>query len=36
MENFGKFDYVDKEDNSEVGHVCICPMYAVAQMEQIK
>jgi len=36
MENFGKFDYVDKEDNSEVRHIRICPMYALAQMEQIK
>lgn len=36
LENFGKFDYVDTEDGSEVRHVCICPMYAVAQMEQIK
>ena len=36
MENFGKFDYVDKEDNSEVRHVRICPMYAVSRMERIK
>lgn len=36
MENFGKFDYVDKEDNAEVRHVRICPMYAIAQIEQIK
>lgn len=36
MENFGQFDYVDKEDNHEVRHVRICPMYAIAQMEQIK
>ncbi len=36
MENFGKFDYVDNEDNAEVRHVRICPMYAVAQIEQIK
>lgn len=36
MENFGKFDYLDNEDNSELRHVRICPMYAVAMMEQIK
>ncbi|MGN0229923.1 MAG: ATP-binding protein [Muribaculaceae bacterium] len=36
MENFGKFDYEDKEANGEVRHVRICPMYAIAQMEQIK
>ena len=36
MENFGKFDYVDNESNSEVRHVRICPMYAIAQMEEIK
>ncbi len=36
IENFGKFDYVDKEDNFEVRHVRICPMYAVAQLEQMK
>lgn len=36
MENFGKYDYLDNEDNSESRHVCICPMYAVAMMEQIK
>ena len=36
MENFGKFDYVDNESNSEVRHVRICPIYAIAQMEEIK
>jgi len=36
MENFGKFDYVDNEDNSEARHVHICPMYAVAQIEDVK
>ena len=35
MENFGKFDYVDKEDCSEVRHIRICPLYAIAQMEQM-
>ena len=36
MENFGKFDYVDNEANGEVRHVRICPMYAVAKMEDVK
>lgn len=36
MENFGKFDYVDNEDNAEVRHVRICPMYAVSKIEDIK
>ncbi len=36
MENFGKFDYVDNQDDSEVRHVRICPMYAIAQIEKIK
>ena len=36
MENFGKFDYVDNEDNAEVRHVWICPIYAISQMDEIK
>ena len=36
MENFGKFDYVDKGDNDEVRHVRICPLYAIAKIEDIK
>lgn len=36
MENFGKFDHIDNEDNAEVRHVRICPMYAVAKMEELK
>lgn len=36
MENFGKFDYVDNQDNAEVRHVRICPMYAVSQIEEVK
>lgn len=36
MENFGKFNYVGHEDNAEVRHVRICPMYAIAQMEEVK
>ena len=36
MENFGKFDYIDNEANAEIRHVRICPMYAIAQMEEVK
>lgn len=36
LENFGQFDYVDNEADGELRHVCICPMYAISQMEQIK
>lgn len=36
MENFGEFDYVDNESNAEVRHISICPMYAIAQMEEMK
>jgi hypothetical protein len=36
MENFGEFNFIDKEDNAEVRHVRICPMYAVAKIEEIK
>ena len=32
MENFGQFEYIDKEDNSEIRHVSICPIYAIAQL----
>ena len=36
MENFGKFDYVDNQANNEVRHVRICPIYAIARIEEIK
>ncbi|MGM9832110.1 MAG: ATP-binding protein [Candidatus Limisoma sp.] len=36
LENFGKFDYVDRQANNEVRHVRICPMYAIARIEDIK
>lgn len=32
LENFGSFDFVDKEDNNNVRHVRICPLYAMSQM----
>ncbi len=36
LENFGKFNYIDKEDNLQVRQIHICPIYAIAQIEQIK
>lgn len=36
MENFGKFNYIDNEDNTEVRHVRICPIYAISMIEDIK
>lgn len=36
IENFGKFDYVDKEGNNDVRYVRICPIYAISQIEAIK
>ena len=33
LENFGKFDFVD---NGEVRHILICPIFAVANFEEIK
>lgn len=36
LENFGEFDYVDKEDSDEVRHIRICPMYAISQIEELK
>ncbi|MGM9747705.1 MAG: ATP-binding protein, partial [Candidatus Cryptobacteroides sp.] len=32
LENFGSFDYIDKEDSDAVRHVRICPLYALSQM----
>ena len=36
LENFGQFDYVDREDNDSVRHVDICPLYAMAQMGSLR
>lgn len=35
MENFGKFDYIDNEE-SEIRHIRICPIYAISMLETIK
>ena len=32
LENFGSFEYIDKEDNNAVRHVRICPLYAMSQL----
>ncbi|MGM9694736.1 MAG: ATP-binding protein, partial [Alloprevotella sp.] len=32
LENFGTFDYVDKEDDFAVRHVQLCPLYALSQL----
>lgn len=35
MENFGNFEYEDKQDNNNVRHVSICPLFAISQMKRI-
>lgn len=32
LENFGSFDYIDKEDENAVRHVRICPLYAISRL----
>lgn len=32
LENFGEFEHIDKEDNSAIRHVKICPLYALSQL----
>ena len=32
LENFGEFDYIDKEAVNAVRHVTICPLYAMSQL----
>lgn len=32
LENFGTFDYTDKEDNGAIRHIRICPLYALASL----
>ncbi len=36
LENFGQFDFVDREDNDSVRHVDICPLYAMGQMGSLR
>ena len=35
LENFGTFDYKDKEDGGAIRHIQICPLYAISQMEAL-
>lgn len=35
LENYGAFDYEDREDANAVRHVLICPIYAISQMEML-
>lgn len=35
LENFGAFDYTDKEDDNAVRHVKICPLFALSQLTSI-
>lgn len=35
LENFGTFDYVDKEDNNALRHVRVCPIYALSQLDNL-
>ena len=32
LENFGSFEYMDKEDDNTVRHVRICPLFAKSQL----
>ena len=32
LENFGSFEYIDKDDNNAVRHVRICPLYAISSL----
>ncbi len=35
LENFGEFDYIDKEDSDIVRNVKICPLYALSQIDKL-
>ncbi|MBR3558665.1 MAG: hypothetical protein IKN78_07315, partial [Bacteroidales bacterium] len=35
LENFGAFDYEDKEAGGVLRHVQICPLYAISQMDAL-
>lgn len=35
LENFGEFEYVDKDDNQAVRHVSVCPLYALKQLGRL-
>ena len=35
LENFGSFDYIDKQDDDAVRHVTILPLYALSLLKKI-
>ena len=35
FENFGEFEYVDKDDNQTARHVSVCPLYALKQLSRL-
>jgi hypothetical protein len=35
LENFGAFDFEDKEAGGAVRHVQICPLYAISQIDSL-
>jgi len=35
LENFGEFDYIDKEASDAVRHVRVCPLYAMSMIDRI-
>ena len=35
LENFGRFDYTDREAAEAVRHIVICPLYAVSMLDRI-
>lgn len=34
LENFGEFEYIDKEDSNAIRHVTILPLYALSQLRK--
>ena len=34
LENFGEFDYIDKEGNDAIRHVTILPLYALSLLRK--
>lgn len=35
LENYGSFDFIDKEDGDSLRHVQICPLFAISQMDTL-
>jgi len=35
LENFGRFDYIDRQSGGAIRHVAICPLYAMSQLDRI-